>query len=430
MCFLLHPLEWEPHKAGISSVLFPHVSPCDHNALWSWLMNTCSLICCCYYNTEITDPAHGWLLWGRACRSVFKYFLCTSASPQTLGTSAALEPTPPFSLVPPCSSENWYVQWQEHGLSWLGASLLTDGLLWTCCISALGVNARLSISPGCCVCATRSCQSRASTTRGASVPISAHSPNPGEQRAQAVGGEAGSLRGHLRSRQVHPGHPGDRSDDSFSCASCLFIPLREQGISLHGRYLLFGAKGTSHEGREMNFSLKFSNEAWRISCPGLGHLTPGMTANPQSWQLPRPTDSALKLWAGIFFWTQISFLERKILEGHPSYWDQRGQVWGWGCTEAGARLAEAQGFPLSSQISPPGTPPQTLPNTMADLQKCTLLPSTKCNFFTLLWKKAERTVILLLKSTRQEQFIQFIKGSHFSHLNCLHRNSWQIQKSK
>ena len=126
--------------------------------------------------------------------------------------------------------------------------------------SALGANTRLSISPGCCVCATRRYQSRASTVRGASVPISAHFPYPGEQRAQ-VGREAVSLRGHLKSRQVHPGHPGDRSDDSSSRASCLFIPLREQGISLHGRYLLFRAKSTSHEGREMNFSLKFSSEA-------------------------------------------------------------------------------------------------------------------------------------------------------------------------
>ena len=66
---------------------------------------------------------------------------------------------------------------------------------------------------------------------------------------------------HLKSRQVHPGHPGDRSGDSSSRASCLFVPLREQGISLHRRYLLFRAKRASHEGREMNFSLKFSNEA-------------------------------------------------------------------------------------------------------------------------------------------------------------------------
>ena len=28
---------------------------------------------------------------------------------------------------------------------------------------------------------------------------------------------------------------------------------------------------------------------------GLGYPTPGMTANPQPGQLPRPTDSALKL---------------------------------------------------------------------------------------------------------------------------------------
>ena len=70
-------------------------------------------------------------------------------------------------------------------------------------------------------------------------------------------------------------------------------------MSLNGRYLPFRDKGPGYEGRGMNFSLKISSEALRISCLRPGHtnlgVTPYVTAVPQPWRLPGPTDTALVL---------------------------------------------------------------------------------------------------------------------------------------
>lgn len=93
-------------------------------------------------------------------------------------------------------------------------------------------------------------------------------------------GEVGTLRGHLRSRPARPGHPGKRRGD------ILPLSLRSPGMYgqffFHGRYLAFGDKGPSLEGRGMNFSLKISSEALRISCLNSGTSYLGVTPNPHS----------------------------------------------------------------------------------------------------------------------------------------------------
>lgn len=79
-----------------------------------------------------------------------------------------------------------------------------------------------------------------------------------QEGSSVVVREVAPLRGHLGVRVIPEKRRGAIRPPS--------LPSPGYGFSLHSRYLPPGDKGPSLEGRGMNFSLRISSEALRISC--------------------------------------------------------------------------------------------------------------------------------------------------------------------
>lgn len=72
-----------------------------------------------------------------------------------------------------------------------------------------------------------------------------------------VGGEVGTLRGHLRSRPACLGHPGKRSDDSSSGASCTSLsPLLRVQAVLAWQVFAFWGQGPQPGGSRDEFLIE------------------------------------------------------------------------------------------------------------------------------------------------------------------------------
>lgn len=95
---------------------------------------------------------------------------------------------------------------------------------------------------------------------------------------------------------------------------------------------LLGTKDWGHVGREINFLLKISSEALRISCPRIGLPTSTMTANPSYGSFLFSLTPALKQWAGTCSRSPLRSLLGK------SYRDLRGPIVRLGSHRNQARL--------------------------------------------------------------------------------------------